>query len=361
MNANRTNVATALAALLLAGMAVFGAHLSSLATAQRSASHKTPAARNYASDPRAMQLADRIAECSGIDAAWVRRMIGSAHPSPSIRKLVLPNASAPLKKKNWSAYRARFVEPVRVRAGVAFWNAHAATLQQAERQFGVPASIIVGVLGMETLWGQQTGKIRVLDALTTLAVDFPAQHPRAALRQEYFVGELTHFLQLTHTSGSDPRALLGSYAGDMGMPQFMPSSWAQFGVDFNGDGRVDLWNADDAIGSVARYLQSHGWIAGQPVYCAAIVSVPERFAGHGLLPVLRMDELEQQGMQVDSSCAAGLASDALLAPVELEDGIDRPSVWIAATGNLRVLTRYNPSRYYAMAVTELGSAIAAAR
>ena len=174
-----------------------------------------------------------------------------------------------IRDRNWAAYRARFVEPVRIRAGVRFWNEHAATLARAEREYGVPAEIIAGILGVETLYGQHMGSFRVMDALATLAFDFPAAHPRAAERQAFFQGELEQLLSLADRTGTDPFALRGSYAGAMGLGQFMPSSWVRWAVDFDGDGRIDLFQSPaDAIGSVANYFQAHGWVPGLPTHYA---------------------------------------------------------------------------------------------
>ena len=371
MNVRLQQAAITSAVVVLAGTVVLGAALvkrmpawlasSGAAQAATASSSSTP--KLYATNPRAMQLADRIAAQAGLDPKWTRQIIGSARLVEPIRKLVLPPARTN-EKKNWTAYRTRFVEPTRIRAGVRFWNDHQDALQRAQTQYGVPASIIVGILGMETLWGQQTGKIRVLDALTTLAVDFPQTHPRAAERSAYFINELEQFLRLTHQNGTDPRALRGSYAGDMGLPQFMPSSWAEHGVDFNGDGKVDLWNADDAIGSVAHYLQGRGWIAGLPVYYPVIINTAESdlssLAASGLTPTHSVAALEERGVELQVHPQMTTSDDLRLALVELEDG-NNASMWIAATGNLQTLTRYNPSRYYAMAVTELGHAIEQAR
>lgn len=371
------HVAIASTTLLLAGMAVLGgwmahkaAHMGKHAALQQTASsHLQPSvpgqdSRFYANNPRAMRLAERIAERSGLNLAWLQKIIGTARISEPIRQLVLPprKTGARPQRKNWNAYRARFVEPVRIRAGVKFRNEHREALQRAQKQFGVPAEIIVGVLGMETLWGKQTGQIRVLDALVTLAVDFPSAHPRAAQRAAYFADELEYFLRLMHDSGTDPREPRGSYAGDMGLPQFMPSSWARFGVDFNGDGHIDLWNAEDAIGSVANYLLGKGWLADQPVYYPVQMDASEAIVppltATGLAPLHSVDKLRSLGITLMTSPDNAPSSDVQLALVELENR-DQPSLWIAATGNLRTLTRYNPSRYYAMAVTELGAAIAA--
>ena len=383
------HTAIASATILLAGMAVLGGlavrkfeHLSGHRARPNTAAQAFPQtalqsatgqdSRYYAHNPRAMRLAERIAANSGLDLAWTQEAIGKARVSEAIRRLVLPpkttgNApgdppgTAP-KRKNWNAYQARFVEPSRIRAGVQFRNTHHAALQRAQKQFGVPEEIITGVLGMETLWGKQTGQIRVLDALVTLTVDFPSAHPRAAQRTAYFADELEQFLRLMHDSGTDPRELRGSYAGDMGLPQFMPSSWARFGVDFDGDGHIDLWNPEDAIGSVANYLRGKGWLAELPVYYPVQINASEAVVASltatGLAPLHSIDKLRDLGITLVTPPHSASSSEVKLALVELENR-DQPSLWIAATSNLRALTRYNPSRYYAMAVTELGAAIAA--
>ena len=174
----------------------------------------------YARRPEALAAADEIAQKLQLDATWVRRVIGQAHHMPGIARAAAPPAVG--SPKNWSAYRSRFIEPIRIRAGVKFWQAHRATLERAEQEFGVPASIVVGIIGVETIYGQQIGIYRVIDALCTLAFDFPSDHPRAADRAAFFRSELEAFLKLTHRTGTDPLALRGSYAGAMGLPQFMP-------------------------------------------------------------------------------------------------------------------------------------------
>ncbi|WP_246609974.1 lytic murein transglycosylase [Comamonas fluminis] len=376
------HAAIASATILLAGMAALGGlavrkieklngglngHVAQSHTPAQSAPQPSPQqdSRFYAHNPRAMRLAERIATNTGMDLAWTQEAIGKARVSKAIQRLVLPPKSADTqpKRKNWNAYRARFVEPKRIRAGQQFRDAHRPALQRAQQQFGVPEDIIVGVLGMETLWGKQTGQIPALDALVTLAVDFPAAHPRAAQRAAYFADELQAFLRLMHDSGTDPREPRGSYAGDMGLPQFMPSSWARFGVDFNGDGHIDLWNAEDAIGSVANYLRGKGWQAELPVYypvqMEASDAVVAALTATGVAPVHSAEKLRSLGITLLSTPDNAPPDNLQLALVEMENR-DQPSLWIAATANLRALTRYNPSRYYAMAVTELGAAIAAA-
>ncbi|MGI9134327.1 MAG: lytic murein transglycosylase, partial [Rhodoferax sp.] len=203
------------------------------ARATRPAKHKTAAKElpgpPYARRSDAMQAAEAIAEHLHIEPRWVRQVLGQARYMASVARLAAPPAQG--TAKNWDAYRKRFIEPLRIRAGVKFWLANRAALERAEQSTGVPPEIVVGIVGVETLYGQQTGKFRVLDALATLAFDFPAAHPRAAERAAFFLAELESYLDLTQRTGTDPLALRGSYAGAMGLPQFMPSSWQKYAID----------------------------------------------------------------------------------------------------------------------------------
>ena len=337
--------------------------LSISATAQNHS--KKPAAKpapayHYAQRAQAMQFADDLAERRGLDREWVRQAIGQARLLPQVPRLVLPPPKG--TPKNWRAYRARFVEPVRIRAGVRFWQEHAGTLARAEAQYGVPAEIIVGIIGVETLYGQHMGDLRVIDALATLAFDFPAAHPRAAERRAFFERELEQFLTLMDRTGIDPHTPRGSYAGAMGLGQFMPSSWTRYAVDFDGDGRIDLWRSPvDAIGSVANYFVGHGWKTGMPTHYAVAFDAAR----------LQLDELLAPDILPTFSAAGMAAKGALvegdgawhagpLALVELQNGAEPPS-YVAGTENFYAVTRYNWSSYYAMAVIELGRAIAAQR
>ena len=311
----------------------------------------------YAARADAMQAAQDIAQRRGLEPAWVRNAIGKARFVAAIAKANLP--APPGVAKNWQLYRSRFIEPVRIRAGVKFWRANQAALARAQAQTGVPPEIVVGILGVETLYGQQTGNYRVMDALCTLAFDFPAGHPRAQARAAYFLSELEEYLALTSRTHTDPMALKGSYAGALGMPQFMPSSWTRYGVDFDGNGRIDLFNnTADIIGSVANYFQAFHWKPGMPTHYAVQLD-PARLDLDALrkpdvLPSFSVAELADKGAVVD---AQGAQHQGPLALIELQNG-DAPPQYLAGTENFYAITRYNSSSYYAMAVIELGAQIA---
>lgn len=313
----------------------------------------------YATRADAVLAADAMAERNGLPAEWVRHAIASARMVPSVVRAITP---APIgMPKNWAVYRSRFVDPIRTAAGVKFWLANADALQRAQEQFGVPPEIVVGIVGVETIYGQQTGTYRIMDALTTLAFDFPASHPRAQARSAYFLSELEAFLALTYRTGTDPLALRGSYAGAMGLPQFMPSSWSKYAVDFDGDGRIDLFHsAADVIGSVANYFKSYGWQTGMPTHYAVQFNPAKldmaALMAPDILPTFTPAAMVDKGIDLD---AAGLAHPSLLALVELQNGADPPQ-YVAGTANFYAITRYNWSSYYAMAVIELGRAVAAA-
>ena len=330
------------------------------ASSKQTRSAPPVSAGSYASNAAAMAWADDFAERQGWDRSWVRQTIGQAHKIPAITQYVMPPATP--AAKNWRAYRARFIEPVRIQAGLRFWQTHASTLARAEHTFGVPAEIIVGIIGVETIYGQQTGNFRVMDALATLAFDFPAQHPRAAERQPYFASELGQYLKLAKRNGWDPMRMKGSYAGAMGWPQFMPGSWAQFAVDFDGDGRIDLFNSPaDVIGSVANYFKAFNWKSGMPTHYpvqldSARVDMDALMAPD-ILPTFSVSSFTGKGAILEG---AALQHTGPLALIELQNGGDTPS-YVAGTENFYAITRYNWSSYYAMAVIELGQEIKAAR
>lgn len=341
---------TLLLALPLAGWPEAAAAAPRTAKAQAAADRRgTP----YATREDAMAFAEDMAARRNLDAAWVRRMVGKAQNLPVVSRLMQP--APPGQPKNWAVYRSRFIDPVRVAAGVRFWQEHRSTLARAEQEFGVPAEIIVGIIGVETIYGQQMGDFRILDALATLAFDFPDSHPRAAERSKYFRGELEQFLAFHQAERTSPLTPRGSYAGAWGMPQFMPGSLARWGVDYDGDKKVDLANsADDAIGSVASYFKGFGWTTGMPTHYpvrfdAAKLDL-ETLLAPDILPTFSVARLQELGAVLEGPA---LEHKGPLALVELQNGGDPPT-YVAGTENFYVITRYNWSSYYAMAVIELG-------
>ena len=307
-------------------------------------------------------MADDIAERRDLDKEWVRNAIGQARNIGQISRLMQPAPKG--VAKNWRVYRSRFIDPVRIKAGVKFWQDNAAALAKAEKEYGVPAEIIVGIIGVETIYGRDTGSYRVIDALTTLTFDFPSSHPRAAERQAFFKGELEHFLSLTSRSSVDPLSPRGSYAGAMGLPQFMPSSWVKYAIDFDEDGKVDLFTSPaDVIGSVANYFKSFKWQPGMPTYYPVTFDTAkldmDALMAPDILPTFSVASFTAKGVNLN---AAGAAHVGPLALIELQNGDPRvegntPS-YVAGTENFYAITRYNWSSYYAMAVIELGREVA---
>ncbi len=274
------------------------------------------------------------------------QLLGSAQRMDSI----LAAIAKPAEYKPWHAYRPIFITDARIRGGVAFWRQHEAALAAATKQYGVAAEIIVAIIGVETAYGHNTGNYRVLDALATLAFHYP---PRAA----FFRGELEKFLLLTREEAVVPTTPKGSYAGAMGIPQFMPSSFLAYAVDFTGDGHRDIWNnPQDAIGSVANYLKVHGWQPAQPIALRALESPANATQKSDKVELQRpIDEYAALGVTPDGQ-AAHDARAVLLA----FEGLNAPEYWLALQ-NFYVITRYNRSPKYALAVFQLGEEIRAAR
>jgi membrane-bound lytic murein transglycosylase B len=357
-----THAACWLAALLTIGAAPLTAPAQTLASKRQP--QQQAQAGSYAGHEPAIQLAAELTAREGWEPDWARDWIAQAQRTPAVIRLVRP--APPGTPKNWAAYRDRFIEPRRIEAGQRFWSRHAAVLQRAEQTYGVPAWLIVGIIGVETLYGQHTGTYRALDALATLAFDFPAEHPRADQRRVFFRDELAALLKLSRSTGKPPTEWRGSFAGAMGLPQFMPSNWSRFGVDFDGDGRIDLIDSPaDAIGSVARYLQGHGWRTDMPTHYAVRFDPAsldlDTLLAPDILPTFTPGAMQARGAHLPPEA---LGHTGPLALVELENGDPAqgggPRTYVAGTENFYAITRYNQSSYYAMAVIELGRAVEAA-
>jgi membrane-bound lytic murein transglycosylase B len=312
---------------------------------------------SYADNEAMRGFAQDLADRSALPLPWVLATLSQARRVQTVRDLVMPPPAG--TAKNWAAYRARFVEPQRINAGLAFWRGNQSTLARAQAQYGVPAEVVVAIVGVETFYGRITGNFRVIDALATLAFDFPTGRKD---RTPFFRQELEAFLLLCQREGLDPLAVKGSFAGAMGLPQFMPSSVNKYAVDFDGDGHVHLHSSTaDVIGSVANYFAQFGWQAGMPSHYAVAAPVDTTaratLLAPDIVPSFTAQQMADQGAVLDE---AGRSHTGPLALVELQNGSAAPS-FVAGTQNFYVVTRYNWSSYYAMAVLDLAQALKDAR
>ncbi len=351
--------------VVLGGAALLAATSSAAGTSRAKHAKKPPALApddapeivTYGRRDDVMRFADAVAERRDLDPAWVRGALAEARFIPSVTRYIMPPAVG--TAKNWNAYRARFVEPIRIRAGVAFWRANERWLAQAEEVYGVPPETVIGIVGVESLFGRQMGNFRVIDALATLAFDFPAGRKD---RSDFFKDELESWFVLCKSEGIAPTLWRGSYAGAIGMAQFMPSSFNRYAVDFDADGHVDLHtSAADVIGSVANYLAEFGWKRGLATRfdVKAPTETSERAAllAPDIVPTFTAADMVAHGAKLGDDA---LACQSLLALVELQNG-DAAPTYVAGTTNFYTLTRYNWSSYYAMAVIALGEATRASR
>jgi membrane-bound lytic murein transglycosylase B len=268
---------------------------------------------------------------------------------------IIEAITRPAEAKPWHEYRPIFLKPDRIQGGVEFWRQNEALLESVKRDYGIPAEIIVAIIGIETRYGKFTGRYRILDALTTLAFGYPK-------RAAFFRSELEQFLLLSQEESVDPRTAKGSYAGAMGKPQFIASSYRRYAVDRDDDGRRDLWQSDaDIIASVANYFKLHGWRPGEPITLQAKVKKGvdlQPYVDAGMKPSIPLDELLKKGVQpLDAS--AKPAPQALTSLVKLDAG-QQYEYWFGLH-NFYVITRYNHSNLYAMAAYQLSQEIVAAR
>jgi len=314
---------------------------------------------NFAEWQAVRDFADEMVAKHGFERGEMETLLRQVRFVESAVQLVKP--APPGKPKNWQAYSERFIEPIRINAGVRFWNENAEALARAEATYGVPAEVLAGIIGVETVYGRDTGRFRVLDTLTTLAFAYP-EAPNRAARAAFFRSELENALLLARHEKIDPLTLLGSFAGAVGLPQFMPGNILKYGIDFDGDGHIDLrGSTSDAIGSVANFLVQHGWNPQDKAPPVIQVSVApsrawEPLLERGLSATLRAEELLGAGVTPDLP----LPAERLYGLVDLQNGAEPTEYW-AASENFFAITKYNRSYFYAMSVLDLGRAVREAR
>lgn len=307
---------------------------------------------DFANNPNAQQFIDRMVNKHGFDRQQLQEILSQAKRLDSVLRLMdnqAPTTSVkPPSGPNgaWLRYRKKFITPDNVQNGVVFWNQYEDALNRAWQVYDVPPEIIVGIIGVETRWGRVMGKTRILDALATLSFNYPR-------RAEYFSGELETFLLMARDEQDDPLNLKGSFAGAMGYGQFMPSSYKQYAVDFSGDGHINLWDPVDAIGSVANYFKAHGWVKGDQVAVMANGQAPG--LPNGFKTRYSISQLAAAGLTPQQPL--GNHQQASLLRLDVGTGYQ---YWYGLP-NFYTITRYNHSTHYAMAVWQLGQAVALAR
>ena len=298
---------------------------------------------SYLHHPDARAFAERMVSEHGFERSVVDSLLDAAEK----KQAIIDAMERPAEKvKPWKDYRKIFITEKRITEGVDFWRKNRAVLSEASRQYQVAPEVIVAIIGVETFYGRIKGSFRVIDALATLSFDYPPRSP-------FFTKQLEQFLLLAREQDQDPLTLMGSYAGAMGYGQFIPSSYRSFAVDFDGDGFADIWeNKADAIGSVANYFAEHGWKMGETVVVPA--GIRESF-DETLLNQPGLDKTVDELAEMGFSSELPLNSGAKAIPVRL-DGDNGLEYWLGLN-NFYVITRYNRSLLYAMAVHELSQQI----
>ncbi|SDG64357.1 lytic murein transglycosylase B [Paraburkholderia phenazinium] len=318
--------------------------------------------QRYANNPDVDGFINDMAARYDFDPAALHTLFAGVSYSATAVKLVTPSPTPSIK--NWRVYQSRFLDPVRIQAGMRFWRNNQATLQRAYEEFGVPPEVIVGIIGVETIYGRFMGNFRVLDALTTLAFDYP-NTPNRAEREQTFRKNLEDYLVWTRDSQIDPSTVLGSYTGAIGIPQFLPSSIVQYAISYDGNKQIDLRTSQaDAIGSVANYLKQNGWENGRPVVWdigsdAGSQGIAQAGADGKPEPHWPLDQLLRAGLVVNEQ-GLDMAAEAGT-PVTIIDlpSPGLPTEYKLGLKNFYVLTRYNRSFFYALAVYQLGEKIKA--
>ncbi len=315
--------------------------------------------------PDIQAYAREVSQVRGVPLDHVEALLKSAQYNAAAARLMAPSGAR--VRRSWVTYRNRFVEPVRIKAGQQFWAQNKPALDQASRDYGVPPSIIVAIIGVETIYGRNTGNFRVLDALATLGFRYPDDSRPE--RSQLFRDQLADLIQLDYEKKLNAQEVTGSFAGAMGLPQFMPGSLMRYAADGDRDGRIDLeYSADDAIASVARFLRLHGWVPGLPVFApATLPQNPETLVVGGLYPTHDWAQLQSQGAQARNSAANASRQGAAghpswqqykLGVVNLPDEPRHTVEYRLGTPNFFAITHYNRSYFYAASVADLAQALA---
>jgi len=313
------------------------------------ATARSPARPPYTSRAEVQQFIDEVVAQHGFDRERVERWLNAARYSQTVERLMQP--PIPFGQRNWLDYRSRYLEDKRVQAGVDFWRSNSAALERATERFGVPPEIIVAIIGVETYWGRITGNFRTIDVLATLSFDY-------LRRSDYYRKELVELLLLAREQQTDPLRFKGSFAGALGLPQFMPGSIRRFAVDFDGDGQIDLaGSATDAIGSVARFLLRHGWQRESPIlFGAEATEAIVDSLGRGIDAAVTWSDALNAGVVADLP----LPLDTPVLVIDLpyvDAGGDVRRQFRVGTVNFAAILQYNRSYFYATAVVELAEAL----
>lgn len=322
-----------------------------------------PTYRSYAERPEAQIFATDIAQKYGGTAEEWLSLLNEAHFQPKIVALVMP--SEPTGKKNWLTYSQRFINSYRIHAGAEFWSQHADTLERAEQLYGIPAEIIVSIIGIETLYGKKMGEFNVLNSLATLAFDYP-DTPNRNIRTALFKQELEYFLVWSKNNKIPANKIKGSYTGAIGIPQFLPSSINKYAVNFDNGEKIDLRNSPiDAIGSIANFLKLNGWESNRPVIwkiadTAASLAAARNFADGLPKPRFPLQQLVDAELVVDEAIDLKKEKNTMVLVADFPIP-DQATQYLLGLQNFYALTRYNQSFFYARAVYELAQAIRAER
>lgn len=318
-----------------------------------------PAPATHRLDGDEQAYARQVAQARQIPLDHVQQLLGQARYNARVAELIAPAKTTRIRR-SWTVYRQRVVEPVRIRAGLAFWSQHQAVLAQTASQYGVPASIIVAIIGVETVYGRHTGGFPVLDTLYTLSFRHP--EPARPERVQMFREQLADLIELDYTGHLDASSALGSFAGAMGLPQFMPGSLKRYAVSASGSQRIDLHDSvPDAVASVANFLIQHGWRKGLPVFAPVTLPAnPGTLVTGGLAPTLTWPQLQAVGAVAHTGAQSDWQQHEL-GVIDLVDEARQSAEYRTATPNFFALTQYNRSYFYAASVADLAAALEASR